>query len=132
MPLIRLLLFSQFQHIEANVRAAVRPDPELILMARAASLSAALAAYAACAPDVMVSDARSAPVDAVQTVRRHYPAVKVLVCGPSGTDARAMLRAGAAGYLLCESAPVEMVGAVRSIYAGHVAVSLALTRELLG
>jgi DNA-binding NarL/FixJ family response regulator len=130
MPPIRLLLFSEFHHAESSLRAAIRSDPELILMARAASLSAMLAAYAACLPDVVVS--YSTPIDRLQTVRRHFPAVKVLVCGPSGAEARNVLRAGAVGFLLCASAPVEMVGAVRSIHAGNVAVSLELTRQLLG
>ena len=132
MPPIRLLLFSQFQHIEASLRAAIRSDPELILMARAASLPATLSAYAAWTPDVVVSDVYSAPVDVVQRIRGYFPAVKLLVCGPSGADARDMLRAGVVGYLLCDSAPVEMIGALRSVYAGNVAVSLGLTRALLG
>ncbi len=129
---IRLLLFSRFPHAEASLLAAIRSDPELILTARAASLPAVLSAYAVYSPDVVVLDADTAPVDVVRAVRRQCPAVKVLVCGPSGADARDMLYAGAAGYLLCESASVELVGAVRSVYAGKVAVSLALTRQLLG
>jgi DNA-binding NarL/FixJ family response regulator len=129
---IRLLLLSEFQQIEANVLAAIRSDPDLILIARAASLAAALMAYDACAPDVVVLDARTAPVEVVQAVRRQCPAVKVLVCGLSIADAREMLRAGAGGYLLRDSACAELAGAVRSVYAGHVAVSLMLTRQLVG
>jgi DNA-binding NarL/FixJ family response regulator len=129
---IRLLLLSISHQIEASVLVAIRSDPELILTAWTASLPAALMAYNVCAPDVLVLDARTAPVGVVQAVRRHYPAVKVLVCGPSAADAVEMLRAGAAGYLLRDSACAELAGAVRSVHAGHVAVSLVLTRQLLG
>lgn len=132
MPSIRLLLVTQDQAVEACLLAAIQSDPDLTLTAQAASVPAVLTACAAHSPDVAVIATPAAPLDVMQAVRRHYPAVKVLVCSQSGAKARDMLCLGAAGYLLCESASVELVGAVRSVYAGHMAVSLRLTRQLLG
>jgi DNA-binding NarL/FixJ family response regulator len=132
MPSIRLLLVTQDQAVEACLLAAIQSDPDLTLTARAASVPAVLTVCAVHSPDVVVLAAPTAPLDVMRAVRRHYPAIKVLVCGPSGAKARDMLCLGAAGYLLCESAYIELVGAVRSVYAGHVALSLRLTRQLLG
>ena len=71
-------------------------------------------------------------VELVKELRRRFPERPVLVLSiyPEDRYALRLLRAGAAGYLNKESAPEELVGALRKVAAGGRYVSPALGEKL--
>ena len=71
--------------------------------------------------------------DVLAAVQRDYPALPVLVLSSTPEDQLGLraLRAGASGYLNKQTAPEQLVTAVRQILAGERYVSKALAQKLL-
>lgn len=70
---------------------------------------------------------------AVETIRSISPATAIILLAPTATDTyvQRALRAGAAGFLLKDGSPAELVTAVRATAAGGAMLSPALTRRLV-
>ena len=72
-------------------------------------------------------------LDILKHVTSGYPDVRVLIMSglPEQQYARNVLRAGASGYLSKDSAPEELMKAVRTVLAGRRYVSAALAQQLV-
>ncbi|MEV7084757.1 response regulator transcription factor [Streptomyces sp. NPDC093085] len=91
---------------------------------------------ARCAPDVVLMDIRMPAVDgltATERLRRTSGAPEVLVLTTFHADEQVVraLRAGAAGFVLKDTPPAEIVTAVRRVAAGDPVLSPAVTRQLM-
>jgi two-component system invasion response regulator UvrY len=71
-------------------------------------------------------------LDVIKELRRERPKLPILVLSmhPEGDLAPRLLKAGAAGYLNKESAPRELVHAIRKVHAGGKYVSATLAEKL--
>jgi two-component system, NarL family, invasion response regulator UvrY len=71
-------------------------------------------------------------IDVLKQVKKEYPDTAVLMLSMHREDQYAIrsLRAGAAGYLTKQSAPRELVVAIRQVASGQKYVSAALAQEL--
>jgi len=71
-------------------------------------------------------------LDVIKELRRERPSLPILVLSmhPEAELAPRLLKAGAAGYLTKESAPKELVNAIRKVHAGGRYVSPALAESL--
>ncbi|MBC7454179.1 MAG: response regulator transcription factor, partial [Massilia sp.] len=71
-------------------------------------------------------------IEVLKQVKKEYPEMAVLMLSMHREDQYAMrsLKAGAAGYLTKQSAPAELVVAIRQVAAGKKYVSAALAQEL--
>lgn len=71
-------------------------------------------------------------LEVLEICRRHYPRMPVLVLSMHPEDQFAMrvLKLGAAGYMTKESAPDELVGAIRKVISGGRYVSPALGEKM--
>jgi DNA-binding NarL/FixJ family response regulator len=86
-------------------------------------------------PDVVLMDLqmpRMGGVEATEAIARAHPEVKVVVLSSFGEVERvhAALAAGAAGYLLKDADPDEVVTAIRAAAAGEVHLDSAVARQL--
>jgi len=85
-------------------------------------------------PDALVLDLSmpgGSPLDSLKELREKYPALPVLVLSIHPEDQYALrtLRAGAAGYLTKESAPEQLVAALKEVISGKRFLTPAV-REL--
>jgi two-component system, NarL family, invasion response regulator UvrY len=86
--------------------------------------------------DVVVMDfampGRSA-LDVLKEIKRDHPRLPVLILSmyPENELAPRVLRAGASGYMTKESAPKELVQAIRKLHSGGKYVSAALAEKLV-
>jgi DNA-binding NarL/FixJ family response regulator len=71
-------------------------------------------------------------IDLIKQLKDEKPRLRILVLTMHGEEQYAMraFKAGAAGYLTKESAPVELACAVRKVAAGGVYVSLTMAEKL--
>jgi two-component system invasion response regulator UvrY len=71
-------------------------------------------------------------IEVLKQVRKEVPGVAVLMLSMHREDQYAVraLKAGAAGYLNKQSAPIELVSAIRQVAAGRKYITPALAQEL--
>ena len=71
-------------------------------------------------------------IDVLKQVKKEYPEIAVLMLSMHREDQYAIrsLKAGASGYLTKQSAPKELVTAIRQVASGQKYVSAALAQEL--
>nr|BFE61038.1 response regulator transcription factor [Dactylosporangium thailandense] len=90
-------------------------------------------------PDVVLMDIRMPVLDGIEATRRlagpdAAEPLKVLVVTTFNLDEYVYraLRAGAAGFLLKDAQPAELIAGVRTVANGEALVSPAVTRRLIG
>ncbi|MEU3482711.1 response regulator [Streptomyces sp. NPDC033754] len=88
------------------------------------------------APDVVLMDIRMPHVDGLTATERlralpGAPEVIVLTTFHADEQVLRALRAGAAGFVLKDTPPAEIVAAVRRVAAGDPVLSPAVTRQLM-
>jgi DNA-binding NarL/FixJ family response regulator len=133
---IRVLVVDDQQMIRAGIRLMVDHEPDLEVVAEAADGAQAQVAVRAHAPDVVVMDIRMPVVDGIEATRRIVAsgascAVLVLTTFDDDEFVFGALRAGAAGFLLKDSPPDDLVAAIRTVNEGGSLVDPTLTRKLI-
>jgi len=133
--MIKILLADDHAVVRQGLRQILSEIPEVSQVGEAPTGEEALMQVRAEHWDVLVLD-MSMPgrggLDVLKDVRRERPATKVLVLSmhPEDQFAVRMLKAGASGYLTKETAPSELVIAVRKIMTGGKYISGTLAEKL--
>lgn len=136
MVTIRVLLVDDDALVRAGLRMILSSSDELEVVGEAADGADAIATVQTCRPDVVLMDIRMPGVDgiaATSALRRlaNPPHVIVLTTFQADEHVMSALRAGADGFLLKDTAPTEIVNAVRLVAAGEAMLSPSVTRTLL-
>jgi DNA-binding NarL/FixJ family response regulator len=132
---MRVLIADDHAVVRQGLRHILAAIPELNEIAETSDGEETLSRVRAEPWDVLVLD-MSMPgrggLDILKEVRRERPATRVLVLSmhPEDQFAVRLLKAGAAGYLNKESAPDQLVSAVRKIISGGKYVSPTLAERL--
>ena len=133
---VRILLVDDHPIVRAGVRSLFdrRDDAEVVGEAASGEEAVVLARHLR--PDVVLCDLRlGAGMDGVQTtaaLRALDPAPAVLILTTFDRDAQILgaIEAGAAGYLLKDNDPEEIVRAVRQAASGGQALTPELTARV--
>ena len=135
---IRVLLAYGERLVRAGFRALLEADPDITVSGEAADGEEALAMAGDLRPDVVLMDIRLPGVDALQATRRirareelSHVKVLVLAASESDEDLFGALRAGASGFLVKDTEPVDLLRAVRSVAVGDALISPSATRRLI-
>ncbi|MEU3165659.1 response regulator transcription factor [Streptosporangium sp. NPDC006930] len=134
--MIRVLLVDDDAIVRAGLRLMLGGAPDIEIVAEAADGSEVPALVTAHGPDLVLMDIRMPGVDglaATERLRARPGAPEVLVLTTFHTDAHVLraLRAGAAGFLLKDTPPQDIVTAIRTVSAGDPVLSPAVTRRLI-
>ena len=133
---LRVLLVNDDPLVRAGLRTILSSASDLDVVAEAADGAAAITAVRAHHVDVALMDVRMPGVDGI-TATKHITALpdppKVLVLTTFHLDEYVFgaLRAGASGFLLKDTPPADIVGAVRLVVAGDAMLSPSVTRTLI-
>ena len=133
---VRVLLVDDDALVRAGLRMILSSSEEMEVVGEAADGADAVAAVRAHRPDVVLMDIRMPGMDgiaATAALRRLAAPPHVIVLTTFQADEQVMsaLRAGADGFLLKDTAPTEIVNAVRLVAAGEAMLSPSVTRTLL-
>ncbi|MFG1882807.1 response regulator [Micromonospora sp. NPDC049102] len=133
---VRVLIVDDDALVRAGLSMILGGLPDLLVVGEAADGGEVPAAVAAYAPDVVLMDIRMPRVDglaATEALRTqpHPPEVLVLTTFDADEQVLRALRAGAAGFLLKDTPPADIVHAVRRVAAGEAMLSPTVTRTLI-
>lgn len=133
---IRVLLVDDDALVRAGLRMILSSSDDLEVVGEAADGADAVEAARTHRPDVVLMDIRMPGMDgiAATTAIRRLPTpphVIVLTTFQADEHVLSALRAGADGFLLKDTAPTEIVHAVRLVAAGAAMLSPSVTRTLL-
>ncbi|WP_187977222.1 response regulator transcription factor [Mycetocola sp. JXN-3] len=131
---IRILLVDDQALLRAGFRIILGTQPDMEVVGEAANGLEAIAAAAELKPDVICMDIQMPGMDglaATEKLRETSAAILVLTTFNEDAYLFAALEAGAAGFLLKNSSPEELIDAVRVVHGGDALLSPALTRRVI-
>lgn len=136
MVTIRVLLVDDDPLVRAGLRLILSSSPELDVVGEGADGVEALELARTHRPDVVLMDIRMPEMDGIEAtsaMRRLPDPPHVIVLTTFHADEHVLraLAAGADGFLLKDTAPTEIVNAVRLVAAGDAMLSPSVTRTLL-
>ena len=133
---ISVLIVDDDALVRSGLRLMLRSAPDITVAGEAANGAEAITAAAELTPDVVLMDIRMPGTDGVTataaiTTRAAAPRIIALTTFDADELVRKAITAGAAGYLVKDTPPAEIIGAIRAVAAGQGVLSPAVTRPLL-
>jgi NarL family two-component system response regulator LiaR len=133
---IRVLIADDHAVVRQGLRTFLELQDEIEVVGEAADGIEALELVQRTAPDVALLDLvmpRLGGLEAIRRIREIAPATRVLVLTSFADDDTVLpaVRAGAAGYLLKDVQPPELVGAIRTVHAGEALLAPAVATMLV-
>jgi DNA-binding NarL/FixJ family response regulator len=133
---IHLLIVDDHPLFRQGVRLFLREEPGIDLAAEAGTGEEALQLLEQTEVDVILMDLQMPGMDGIEATRRVSmlrPDTKVLILTSFGSwqKACASLKTGAAGYVLKDAQPEELVAAIRAVAAGGSYLSAPIATEML-
>jgi DNA-binding NarL/FixJ family response regulator len=135
-PTVDVLVVDDDPVVRFGLTMMLRGAPDIRVVAEAGDGAEAIELAERHAPDVVLMDIRMPGTDgltATETLRRRPRSPQVVVLTTFDADAHVLraLRAGAAGFLLKDTPPDELVLAIRHAAAGRPVLSPEVTRRLI-
>jgi DNA-binding NarL/FixJ family response regulator len=120
---IRVLLVDDHAGMRDALRTFINSEPDLTVVAEAASGQTALDKFRRAAPDVVLMDGSMPGKNGIQVtheLRQLQPAARIigLTLYESSTYLEDMIAAGAKGYVAKTGAPTNVAEAIRAVAAG--------------
>ncbi len=133
---VRVCLVDDQRLIRDGLRLLLELEDGLEVVGEAENGAAALDAYAALLPDVLLMDIRMPGMDGVEATRRiieRWPQARVVILTTFDDDTYIFdaLRAGALGYLLKDVSGPELAAAVREVARGGALIQPSVARKVL-
>jgi DNA-binding NarL/FixJ family response regulator len=136
MTAIRLLLVDDDPLVRAGLSLMMGGADDIEIVGEAADGAEVEAVVDRTRPDVVLMDIRMPSVDGLAATERlrgrpDAPQVVVLTTFHADEQVLRALRAGAAGFVLKDTPPADILAAVRRVAAGDPVLSPTVTRQLM-
>jgi DNA-binding NarL/FixJ family response regulator len=131
---IRVLLADDHAVVRQGLRTFLDLQEDIEVVAEAGDGETAVDAARRTDPDVILLDLVMPRLDGVGTLKRlEGTRARTIVLTSFGDDDKlfAALRAGAAGYLLKDVEPPELVKAIRNVHDGHTPLSPTIATRVV-
>lgn len=133
--MIRVLLADDQALVRAGFRALLDAQDDMEVVAEAADGAEAVALTAEHAPDVILMDIRMPGMDGLEATRRIAATsdARVIMLTTFDLDEHVFeaLSLGAAGFLVKDTEPTELLRGVRVVAAGDALLTPSVTRRLI-
>jgi len=119
----RIFLADDHETVREGLKLLLNAQSDMEVVGEASDGAAALRSVGHLKPDIIVLDVSMPGMNglkAAEALRQSSPEIKVLTLTRHSDDGylHQLLRAGAAGYVLKQSRPAELLHAIRSVVAG--------------
>jgi NarL family two-component system response regulator LiaR len=133
---IRILICDDHAIVREGLRTLIATEPDLTLVGEAADGVEAATHAHLLKPDVILMDMsmpRKDGLTAIREIKQEDPSARILVLTSFAEDDKVFpaIKAGAQGYLLKDSSPLELLNAIRCVYRGEVSLHPAIARKLI-
>ena len=133
---IRVALVEDDADFQLALRETIQAAPDMLLVAVASTRAEGLRALEHAPADVLLVDLGlpdGSGIDIIRAAQIQWPNCGVMVSTALGDENHVMqsLEAGAAGYLLKDSAAPSIVAEIRSLYQGGSPISPLIARQIL-
>jgi DNA-binding NarL/FixJ family response regulator len=138
---LRILLADDHVTVRHGLRLLIDSQADMLVVSEASDGQAAIQNAIAVKPDVIVMDISMPGMNglaATRALKKQQPDIAIVTLTRHGDDAyiQELLRAGVSGYVLKQSAPTELLQAIRAAAAGRQyldsAVTARVTARLVG
>jgi DNA-binding NarL/FixJ family response regulator len=136
MEKIKVLLVDDHTVVRQGLRVLLEAEPDIAIVAEADTGRLAVQLTRKHLPDVVVMDIAMPNLNGLEATRqilKEMPTAKVLVLSSYGDDeyVHQMTEAGAAGYLLKQTAATDLIKAIREARKGNAFFSPSISKRLL-
>ncbi len=134
---LKILIAEDHQTVREGVKLLVDSQPDMEVVGEAGDGEIAIDEAIRLAPDILVMDISMPNLNGLKATKRLRmvsPQIKILILTRHTDDGylQQLLGAGANGYVLKQSAPNELINAIRTIAAGNSYLDPSLTRKVMG
>jgi DNA-binding NarL/FixJ family response regulator len=136
--MIRVLLADDQALVRAGFRALLDAEDDIEVVGEAVDGEDAIKLATGLRPDVVLMDIRMPGLDGLAATRQiatrpDLAAVRILILTTFELDEYVFeaIRAGAAGFLVKDTKPADLIDAVRVVAAGEALLSPSVTRRLI-
>lgn len=133
---IRILIAEDHQTVREGIKLLVNTQPDMEIVGEADDGHLAIELAGDLAPDVIVMDISMPGLNglkATKLLRSKSPDIRILTLTRHTDDGylRQLIAAGANGYVLKQSAPTELLKAIRVVAGGDSFIDPSLTERLM-
>lgn len=132
----RVLLVDDQTVVRAGLAAIAGSDPEIEVVGEGSNGEEAITLVETLSPDLVLMDLQMPGMNGVQATRhlkRNFPTLPILVLTTYAADEWVFdaVRAGAAGYLLKDTRPAQLIAAIKGTVAGETFLDPAIAGKVL-
>jgi NarL family two-component system response regulator LiaR len=133
---IRILIVDDHTVVRHGLRLMLELKPGLDVVGEAQDGSEAISQARLLQPDVILMDLempRMSGLQAIEEIHPQFPNIHILVLTSyADSEKIAMtIKAGAAGYLLKDSSPKDLVEAIQNVYHGNISLPPEIAQKLV-
>jgi DNA-binding NarL/FixJ family response regulator len=132
---IRVFSVDDHPMLREGIAAIINNQPDMKLVAQAATGTGAIQMFRQHQPDVTLMDLRlpdMSGIDALIAIRTDFPEARVIMLTTfeGDVDIRRSLEAGARGYMLKNMPPKDLVEVIRQVHAGKKRIPAEVAAHL--
>lgn len=133
---MRIVLAEDHRTVREGIKLLVNAQTDMEVVGEASDGAAAIKTVREKQPDVVVMDVSMPEMNGLKATRKlksEFPNVKILTLTRHDDDSflEQLISAGASGYVLKQSAPAELINAIRTVGSGNSYIDTSLTAKLM-
>lgn len=133
---LRILLVDDHLLVRAGIRSLIESIEAMTIVAEAANGREAVALAKVHKPDLVIMDITMKELNGIEAMAQmlvQSPASRVLILSMHSTEefVRRAMKAGAHGYLVKDSAPLELPMAIEAVMRGEIYLSPRVSRHVV-
>lgn len=134
---LRIMLAEDHQTVREGIKLLINSQSDMEVVGEADNGNVLINKVKKSIPDIVVMDISMPELNGLKTTKRlrqNFPELKILALTRHTDDAyiQQLIEAGANGYVLKQSAPTELIRAIRVVAKGNSYLDPAITNKVMG